>query len=160
MDKNPLYLRQSEKIRRIVEEKLLLYMTSGFHDRDNSLNIIILCILKCLYRLIKPNATQAYSAHCKAAHIYMESTLGILLIYGMQRHIFLYTRTHIIISRTKQYKHRKCKFKIHLQAIYTYVNTQLWLNEFSIRCRIAQLLPECQRTSPALNSIITISRAQ
>lgn len=62
----------------------------------------------------------------------------------------------IIIPRTAQHMCRECKFKIHLQAIYIYANICLWPNEFSVHCRIAQLLSECQRASPALKSITTI----
>jgi len=146
---------------------LLLYMTSGFHDRDNLLNTIILCVLKYIYRLIRPNTSQAYSTHCKAARIYMELRFGICMFYVMHRHIFfsdthtcIHTHTYkmdlIIISRTKQNRCREWKFKMYLQAIYAYENKQLWPHEFSTCCRIVQFLSECQRTYSARNGIMTI----
>lgn len=79
---------------------MLVYLSSGFHDRDNLLNTFMLCVLKYLYRLIRPNTSQAYSTHCKVARIYMEPKLGIHTVYVMHRHMFfsdtcMYTHTHV-----------------------------------------------------------------
>lgn len=98
-------------------------MVSGFHDRDNLLSTIILCMLKHLYGLTRPKKKQAYSTHYKVINVSMESRSGIHMVYVMHRYIIfhIYTHAYKIFSRTKCREH---KLKIHLQTISISVNTQ------------------------------------
>lgn len=89
--------KKSQEQKYATEEKLLLYMVSEFHDRDNLLSTIILCMLKHLSRLTRPKKSLQHSLQDNTClyGVIIRNRCGLC---DAQTYYFSYIYTHMHIK--------------------------------------------------------------